>query len=403
MSAERILTVSQLNEYVKMLFDSDMLLRRISVKGEISNFTNHRSGHWYFSLKDNESVISAVMFRSYAEKVKFNVESGMNVIVTGRVSSFVRDGKYQLYVEQMEPDGIGSLYLAFEQLKEKLGKEGLFDQSRKPPIPKIPYTIGVITSPTGAALRDIINITGRRFPFAKILIYPALVQGESAEASLIGGIKCFNEEVRTDVIIIGRGGGSIEDLWPFNGEGLARAIAASSVPVISAVGHETDFTICDFVSSLRAPTPSGAAELAVPRTDVLINQFNNVSDRMYRILSDRISTLKNRVKVLGESRVIKNPTGACDEKRMILLSLESSLLANYKQAISQKKIDYRSVVAKLDALNPLAVINRGYGVARKEDGGIIKSVKDLSEGEKFTLKVSDGEIMAKTEKTIYGE
>ena len=288
MTAPRVLTVTQLNEYIKMLFDSQPILNNVYVKGEISNFTDHRSGHWYFTLKDDGGAVSAVMFRSAAVKCPFTPEYGMRVIVRGRVSSFVRDGKYQIYVEEMQPDGIGGLYLAYEQLKGKLESEGLFDQSRKKPLPKYPRSVGVITSPTGAAVRDIINVTGRRFPLAEIKVFPALVQGEGAEATLIAGIEFFNREQNADVIIIGRGGGSIEDLWAFNEEVVARAVYRSEIPVISAVGHEPDVTICDYVADLRAATPSNAAELAVVDSAELKVRLNNVTARMTQMLLSNI-------------------------------------------------------------------------------------------------------------------
>jgi len=265
MEQKNALTVTQLNEYIKMMFDSQPTLNRLLVRGEISNFVNHRSGHFYFTLKDENSLIRAVMFKSAAMKLNFQPENGMRVIARGKVSVFPRDGQYQLYADDMELDGIGGLYVAFEQLKNKLAAEGLFDESRKRPLPRFPSKIGIITSPTGAAIRDMINVTGRRYPMAEITIYPALVQGSDAPRSLAAGIRYFNNaDKRPDVIIIGRGGGSIEDLWAFNNEQLARFIANSEIPVISAVGHETDFTICDFVADRRAPTPSAAAELAVP-------------------------------------------------------------------------------------------------------------------------------------------
>lgn len=263
---KRIITVSELNEYIKMVLENDELLMRVFIKGEISNFTNHyKTGHFYFSLKDEGGAVRAVMFRGSASKLKFVPENGMRVVVGGRVGVFPRDGQYQVYAETMEPDGVGALYVAYEQLKAKLEKEGLFDAAKKKPLPKIPTRIGIITSPTGAAIRDIINILGRRFPLAKAVLYPALVQGEGAAPDLVRGIDYFNSAGNVDVIIIGRGGGSLEDLWAFNDETLARRVAASKIPVISAVGHETDFTLCDFAADRRAPTPSAAAELAVRR------------------------------------------------------------------------------------------------------------------------------------------
>ena len=264
------LTVTQLNEYIKGILDHDPRLTDVYLRGEISNFKNHYStGHYYFTLKDEGGMIRAIMFRSSAVKLAFLPEDGMKVVAHGRISAFVRDGQYQIYCDSMEPDGIGALYIAYEQLKRKLEAEGLFDPSRKKPLPKIPSRVGIITSATGAAIRDMINVCGRRFPFAELVLYPSLVQGPDAPAQLIDGVRYFNEKQSVDVIIIGRGGGSIEDLWAFNNEDLAREIAASAIPVISAVGHETDFTICDFVADRRAPTPSAAAELAVPETEEL--------------------------------------------------------------------------------------------------------------------------------------
>ena len=260
-------SVTQLNEFVKALIDGSDCLSNLYVKGEISNFKNHYgTGHYYFTLKDDGGLIRAVMFRSSAAKLKFMPENGMKVVVHGRVSAFVRDGQYQLYADSMEPDGVGALYIAYEQLKKRLESEGLFAPERKRPLPKIPTRVGIITSATGAAVRDMIHVAGRRFPFAKLILYPSLVQGPGASAQLIEGVKYFNRTASVDVIIIGRGGGSIEDLWAFNDEQLARTVAASQIPVISAVGHETDFTICDFVADRRAPTPSAAAEIALPET-----------------------------------------------------------------------------------------------------------------------------------------
>lgn len=272
-----VIGVAALNEYIKGLIDRDSALRSIYVRGEISNFKNHYStGHFYFTLKDEGGVVRCVMFRSSAAKLPFVPENGMKVVLHGRVSAFVRDGQYQIYADDMEPDGVGALHIAYDQLRRKLESEGLFDPSRKLHIPKIPNRVGLITSATGAAVRDMINVCGRRFPYAKITLYPALVQGQGAAASLISGVNYFNETGSADVLIIGRGGGSIEDLWAFNDETLARTVAASRIPIISAVGHETDFTICDFAASCRAPTPSAAAEIAVPLADELKRKIFNL-------------------------------------------------------------------------------------------------------------------------------
>lgn len=301
---DTVMTVSELNNLIKNMFDANRLLNSIYVRGEISNFVNHKSGHFYFSLKDEGGQIKAVMFRSSAIRMKFIPENGMKVTVFGSISVFPRDGVYQMYVNSMQPDGVGALFLAYEQLKAKLESEGLFSDSNKKSIPKFPKTVGVITSPTGAAIRDIINVLGRRYPLATVYIYPSLVQGEGAADTLFAGIDYFDKSNLADVIIIGRGGGSIEDLWEFNNERLARRIYDCSVPVISAVGHETDFTICDFVSDMRAPTPSAAAELAVPdirELCMLVDVFSDRSDRALIRIAERSREKLNR---LSENRLL---------------------------------------------------------------------------------------------------
>lgn len=397
--ASTALSVSALNEYIKSVIDSDPALRSIYIKGEISNFKNHFStGHYYFSLKDDSSVIKAVMFRSAASHLRFMPENGMLVMIRGRVSSFVRDGQYQIYAEEMEPDGVGSLYIAYEQLKRRLESEGLFDNNKKKPLPKIPSRVGVITSATGAAVRDIINVTGRRFPFAQITVYPALVQGDGAVSSLISGLKYFNTAESADVIIIGRGGGSIEDLWAFNSEQLAREIAASRIPVISAVGHETDFTICDFVADKRAPTPSAAAEIAVPDTDELKHKILNVIKRESALLSQKIIAARAMVGRFSESRVLRDPTSQLDDRRMRLTVNTEKLFA----AVDAKSGDCRSslaaVAGKLSALDPMAVLSRGFGALYGDSGAIIKSVGEVSVGDGIYVRLSDGTLSAKISK-----
>lgn len=324
---KRIITVSELNEYIKMVLENDELLMRVFVKGEISNFTNHyKTGHFYFSLKDEGGAVRAVMFRGSASKLKFVPENGMRVVVGGRVGVFPRDGQYQVYAETMEPDGVGALYVAYEQLKAKLEKEGLFDAAKKKPLPKIPTRIGIITSPTGAAIRDIINILGRRSPASKAVLYPALVQGEGAAPDLVRGIGYFNDAGNVDVIIIGRGGGSLEDLWAFNDETLARRVAASKIPVISAVGHETDFTLCDFAADRRAPTPSAAAELAVPETGELSRKLSNVTARLGLLMEGKTGLYRERLTRLASARVLMSPMNMIDDKRMALAMEERSTL-----------------------------------------------------------------------------
>ena len=390
-----VLTVTQLNTCIKTLIEGTDFLRSVYIKGEISNFTNHyKTGHFYFTLKDEGSLLKAVMFRASAAKLPFVPENGMKVVVHGRISAFVRDGQYQLYADDMEPDGIGSLYFAFEQLKKKLEAEGLFAESRKKPLPKIPTRIGIITSPTGAAIRDMINIIGRRFPYAKILLYPALVQGNDAPPQLIAGIEYFNAARSVDVVIIGRGGGSIEDLWAFNDENLARCIAASRLPVISAVGHETDFTICDFVADRRAPTPSAAAELAVPETTELKRKINNIVGRMELLLGKQIENRRQALHYLSTSRGLSAPAAMLDDRRMNLVYLADKLDRAVQTRMTACRADLAQQAVKLDALNPLAIFGRGYSAAFAENGELLSRVEQLTVGQPITIRLSDGEARA---------
>lgn len=388
------LTVTELNQYVKDLLDLNPPLTDIYIKGEISNFKAHSTGHLYFTLKDDQSALKCVMFRSSAYSMAFKPENGMKVTAHGRISSFVRDGAYQLYCDSMEPDGVGSLYIAFEQLKKKLEGEGLFSPELKKPLPKIPSRIGVVTSPTGAAVRDIINVCQRRFPFAEVIVYPALVQGEGAVASICNGIGYFNAVSGCDVMIVGRGGGSIEDLWAFNSEAVARAVAASVIPIISAVGHETDFTICDFVSDVRAPTPSAAAELAVPDTLELKHKFNNIISRENVFLKKRFEYLRDHLKRLETSRALSSPMNAVEDRRMAMISTFEKAESIMARTIERKKASLGEKAASLQALNPLAVLSRGYSAVFGADGRVIKSVNDTQKGEAIALKVSDGTISA---------
>ena len=389
-----ILTVTQLNEYIKGKIDSDRFLSSIWVKGEISNFVHHKTGHFYFTLKDEGSLVRSLMFASSASKLKFRPENGMKVILHGRVASYVRDGIYNLYADSMEPDGIGALYIAYEQLKKKLEAEGLFRTEHKKPLPKIPTRIGVITSPTGAAIRDIINVISRRFAYAKIVLYPSLVQGESAAPQLISGIQYFNKTHSADVIIIGRGGGSIEDLWAFNDETLARAVFASSIPVISAVGHETDFTICDFVADRRAPTPSAAAELAVPETEELKRKINNITGRISTLLSASINVKRKSLDSLSSAKVMRNPIFILDEKKTRLTLDLTRLEHAAKIYLADKRAAFEKSASKLEALNPLSVLLRGYSAVFTSEGTLVKSVDNISIGENITLRTSDGSITA---------
>ena len=393
----RIISVSQLNYYVKSLLDNDAHLSSVFVTGEISNLTDHyRSGHIYFSLKDNNCVIKAVMFAGNARNLKFKPQEGMKIIARGRVSLYEPSGNYQFYVEDMQPDGIGELTIAFEQLKKKLSEKGIFDQSHKKPIPKFPQTIGVITSPTGAAIQDIKNILSRRFPSADIVLCPVLVQGESASAQLVNAVNIFNEYDCADVIIIGRGGGSIEDLWAFNSEELAYAIYASNIPVISAVGHETDFTICDFVSDLRAPTPSAAAELAVPDKEELIAYYNSQKQYLTSILDNKISKAN---RVLSEYKLVLNENSP--EKQIAKYNENISLFRNRLESLMNEKLNtafekIHKNGGKLEALNPVSVLQRGYSVAEK-DGIIVSSVNDVKTDDILNITLKDGKIITKVQ------
>jgi len=388
MADKNIFTVAELNEYIKNLIETNNILNDIHIKGEISNFTNHRTGHFYFTVKDDKSVLKAVMFGG-AAKLKFMPENGMKVVLRGRISLFVRDGQYQIYCDDIEPDGVGSLYIAYEQLKAKLESEGLFDVKNKKSLPKIPLRIGIITSPTGAAIRDMINVVTRRFPMAKIILFPTLVQGPNAPQQLASGIKYFNAAGMVDVIIIGRGGGSIEELWAFNDENLARVVFASKIPVISAVGHETDFTICDFAADLRAPTPSAAAELAVPDTGELKKQLSNVEKKMDILLSGRIKHYREKIAGYENSGVLKNPMNIIDDKRMNILHIEKNLTSQIQLRLSGKKSQFLMYSSKLEALNPLSVLTRGYSVVYKGKE-IVKKLDDIETGSEISVKLSDG-------------
>ena len=386
-------TVTELNQYVKNLIDGNRTLSAVTVKGEISNFTNHRSGHLYFSLKDADGQIRCVMFRSSAARLKFMPESGMKVVLHGQLTVYTRDGSYQLYASSMQPDGVGALYLAYEQMKARLAEEGIFDEDHKKPIPAFPRSIGVITSPTGAAIRDILNVSGRRYSLANVYIYPALVQGDGAECTLIDGIDYFDRSGLVDVIIIGRGGGSIEDLWAFNSEQLARRIYAASIPVISAVGHETDFTICDFVADLRAPTPSAAAELAVPDVSDLMQRIDSLYDRGERALKrwaersrerfERLS-LDNLTRILGD--LLADRRDAVDLKY-------GSALEYIDRIISDGKNRLVLNAEKANAMNPMSVLTRGYTIAECERG-VITSSRDVTVGDAIRLKLSEGAVTA---------
>lgn len=386
-----VLSVSQLNRYIKMNFDADENLANIFISGEISNFTNHyRTGHLYFTLKDDSAAVRAVMFNSSAKRLKFMPEDGMKVIARGRVSVYEASGQYQLYVDDMQPDGVGALNLAYEQLKEKLQKEGLFSELHKKPLPPYPEKVGVITSPTGAAVRDIINVLGRRFPYAEIVFCPVLVQGDGAHLQLTDAVNLFNSERAADVIIIGRGGGSIEDLWEFNDEGLARAVYNSEIPVISAVGHETDFTICDFVADMRAPTPSAAAELAVPDANELQYALSALKNRMFLNVSSGIADRRSRLEYLTSKGALKSPDEMLSNRSQRLDTAFSKMLSSYENLIGGKKVEFISAATALSKLDPMSVLMRGFAFVSDKSGKNVYSSQALAKGDKINVRFHDG-------------
>lgn len=393
LNGREALTVTQLNTLVHDVFAAADVFSHIAVRGEISNLVKHRSGHFYFSLKDEGSLLRALMFRSDTMRLAFEPENGMNVVIYGSLGTYVKDGSYRLLATRMEPDGIGALHLAFEQLKKRLAAEGLFEASRKKPVPKIPSAIGIVTSPTGAAVRDLIHVLGRRFPFAKVILYPALVQGAGAHETLIAGIETFCRLKNVDVIIIGRGGGSMEDLWEFNHEKLARAIAAADIPIISAVGHETDFTICDFVADLRAPTPSAAAELAVPETDVLKKRFGNVIERMYMLCKKKTDEYAKILSQLEQRRVLTDAGAFLMHPSRELAYRKEALLRAMQGKMTARNASLARFAATLDALSPLRVLGRGYAVALKNEM-LVVAPEQLPVNEKFDLILRDGKIRA---------
>ena len=387
---QKPITVSALTAYIKSVLETDDHLMRVYLSGEISNLTMHRSGHVYFKLKDDKAVISAVMFRSSAARLRFQPQNGTKVVVLGRISVFEPNGNYQIYIDQMQPDGIGDMYLVYEQLKNKLQNQGLFDASHKKPIPRMPRTVGVITSPTGAAVRDIINILSRRCKLSNILLYPALVQGEGAESDLIKALDYFEKEKNVDVIIIGRGGGSLEDLWAFNSEKLAYKIYDMSIPIISAVGHEIDFTICDFVADLRAPTPSAAAELATVDQNQIIQQLEKNKLSMVSSLKKQYEYLKERYMRLASSRVLTDVEAITGTRQMFVDNLLERLSKNISLTLSRAENVFSAKTAKLDALSPLKVLSRGYLVAQDEKDRVIKSTEDIIVGKDINLRLCDG-------------
>ena len=383
------LTVTQLNKYVKYLLEEAEPLRGLVVAGEISNFKNHYSGHWYFTLKDAGAAVPAVMFRESNRRLGFVPQDGMRVIIRGRASLYERDGKFQLYADDMQPDGLGALYLAYEQLKERLAAEGLFDPVRKREIPFFPARVGVITSETGAAVRDILQILARRCPASEIVLCPVQVQGAGAAAQIARAVALFNERQAADVLIVGRGGGSLEDLWAFNEEIVARAVAASAVPVISAVGHETDITICDFAADLRAPTPSAAAELAVPDMADLLAGVYALRSRMEQAALHDMHARRAALENLLSRRILRRPEELAYASRLRLDYASQRLRDAMKARVYAEHTRLARASTRLDAMSPLAVLARGYAIALK-NGAPVKSVHELDPGDKLTLTLGDG-------------
>lgn len=388
----KICTITELNEYLKGMFDSNPNLTGVYVRGEISNYKFHSSGHHYMTLKDENAVIRAVMFKYDAGKLNFRPESGMKVIAKGRVSVFPRDGQYQLYISDMIPDGVGALYVAFEQLKKRLGEEGLFSAEHKKRLPDYPSKIAVITSPTGAAVRDILRILNARYPIADVLVCPVLVQGPDAPGEICEMIEYVNLHNLADLIITGRGGGSIEDLWGFNDERVARAIYASEIPVISAVGHEPDVTISDFVADVRAATPSNAAEIAVPDSMSLRKNVNEYKNRIYSHLVSKITFNKELVKNISEKNIMKSPWMFYQERRLNLDFIAEKLSSATSKKILKSRERFGGLVAALDAMSPLKVLSRGYSIVSNANGEIIKKVSDAKTGDKLDLRVEDGSV-----------
>ena len=412
---DKYITVSQLTKYIKYKIDNDIHLNEVFLKGEISNFKAHSRGHFYFTLKDEGSRINAIMFASSTKNIKFIPQDGMKVLVTGKISVFEANGGYQIYVNDMLEDGVGNLYIAFEQLKKKLEAEGLFDVSKKKPIPKIPTRVGVVTAPTGAAIKDIISTIKRRWPLAEILLFPSLVQGEEAAADIVKQIK-LSENYKIDTLIVGRGGGSIEDLWPFNEEIVARAIYECPTPIISAVGHEIDFTIADFVADLRAPTPTGAAELAVPAISDIINYLNQLNIRLNKSLQSKLEINKQKLKELTSRYIFTNPLSIYQTKEMLFDSLldrlkyattnlvtikekkfleikNSYILKNPYQLLDKKSNKYLQILSKLETLSPLLTLKRGYTMT-KSNNKVLTSSKDAKKGDNLEIEFSDGIINA---------
>ena len=388
-----VYSVNDLNNYVKQILDKDENLKYVFVTGEISNFKAHYSGHLYLTLKDDKAAIKAVMFAGNASKLRFMPENGMKILAFGTVSLFPRDGSYQLYISDMQPDGIGALNIAYEQLKKKLEAEGLFSPVHKKLIPEFPARVGVITSATGAAVQDIFNVLSRRYPVAEVVLRPTKVQGEGAADDIARAIKAFNDYEAADVLIVGRGGGSIEDLWAFNEEIVARAVFESKIPIISAVGHETDYTICDFVADLRAPTPSAAAELAVPDKLELKGELLSYKQHLYAIAKNILLKERSKLSAIEQRDVMRNPVVKINENRKELAFISDRIESLTESTLKDSRNKLAALAGKMDALSPLRVVSRGYALV-ENNGKIVKSTSDVSINDELLLKISDGTVVA---------
>ena len=392
--AQQVLSITQLNEYIRGKMDADALLNQVAVRGEISNYKQYPSGHHYFTLKDEGAALKCVMFKGNAMRLRFRPENGMKVIAMGKVSVYPRDGAYQLYCTAMAMDGVGDLYAAFEQLKKKLAAQGLFDPAHKQPLPKYPGTIGIITSSAGAAVHDMLRILRKRYPLTQVKLLPVRVQGVEAPGEIAAAIRYANHYQLADLLIVGRGGGSIEDLWAFNDERVAHAIYESKIPVISAVGHEPDVTISDYVADLRAATPSNAAELAVPDRDALSQNLDSICSAMAAALNRQLKSSRQHLQVLSQSPTLRSPTGYLEQKGRELELLKNRMISAQNNFISRKNQRYIAAVSKLDAMSPLKVLSRGYAMAQTQEGSVVRSVSQVELGERITVSLSDGTLSA---------
>lgn len=392
--AQNVLSITQLNEYIRGRMDADPLLAQVAVRGEISNYKLYPSGHHYFTLKDETSALKCVLFKGNATRLRFRPENGMKIIAMGKVSVFPRDGAYQLYCSALAMDGVGDLYAAFEQLKQKLAAQGLFDPAHKKPLPKFPGTIGIITSSAGAAVHDMLRILRKRYPLSQVRLLPVRVQGAEAPGEIAAAIRYANHYQLADLLIVGRGGGSIEDLWAFNDERVAYAIYESQIPVISAVGHEPDVTISDFVADLRAATPSNAAELAVPDQDALRQNLDAMASAMATAFARQLKAAKQHLTMLSRSPALQSPTGYIEQREKNLELLKNRLISAQNRNITQKNQRYIAAVSKLDAMSPLKVLTRGYSMAQTDTGTVIRSVSQVELGERIRISFSDGSISA---------